>query len=84
MESKKAKHSLYVLTEMIKSLPEPIQTAMYTQLTVFIDDIAEENANLCKSVMAEIDDAQVYVTAMQFDLESTKIERDHYRSRLGE
>jgi hypothetical protein len=79
-----AAKSLFMLREMIRALPEPVQTSMHEQLEEFMDGITTQEFDFHHKLSQELHDIQILVTAMQFDLESTKRERDQYKAMLGE
>lgn len=83
-QSNLAAKSLYMLREMIQALPEPAKTSMYRQLEDFMDGLTTQEFRFHHKLSQELHDIQVLVAAMQFDLESTKRERDQYKAMLGE
>lgn len=84
MVENQAAHNLYVLREMIRTLQEPAKTALLEQLELMIDSIADQERDFHAKISSDMHDIQVLLSAMQFDLVSTKRERDKYRAMLGE
>lgn len=84
MYPNKAAESLIILRRTIDSLPDPLRSEMHRLLEDLIDDIADQSTRFCRSIAKEMEDIQVLTAAMQFDLVSTKQERDKYKSMLGE
>ena len=84
MAENQAAHNLYVLRKMIRALKEPARTAIFEQIELMIDSIADQERTFHAKISSDMHDIQVLLSAMQFDLESTKKERDKYRAMLGE
>jgi hypothetical protein len=84
MTENQTARNLYDLREMIRALQEPAKTAILEQLELMIDSITDQERSFHAKISMDMHDIQVLLTAMQFDLESTKRERDKYRAMLGE
>lgn len=80
----KAAINLQILRRMIDALPEPTKTLLSIRLEALIDDISEQSTTFCQTIAKEMEDIHVLTAAMEFDLVSTKQERDKYKSMLGE
>lgn len=79
-----AAKSLYMLREMIQALPDQIKISMNEQLENFMDGLSKQEFSFHHKLTQDLHDIQMLVAAMQFDLESTKRERDQYKAMLGE
>jgi hypothetical protein len=80
----KAAYNLCVLRKMFGVLPENICMNLSSQLDKFITELSIKEAEFHSKISSELQDVQVLFKAMQFDLESTKSERDYYKKKLGE
>lgn len=77
-------YHLCVLRKMFSTMPESIQRNLCSQLDQFLDSLATKETSFLSSISRELQDVQVLMAALQFDLEATKSERDFYKRKAGE
>jgi hypothetical protein len=77
-------YHLCVLRKMFKVLPASIDQNLCWQLEKFLEALQVREKIFHDKVLQELQDVQVLMAAMQFDLESTKNERDFYKKKAGE
>jgi hypothetical protein len=74
-------YHLQVLRKMLSVLPEVIGKPISEQLDEFINTFAMQEKTFRDHISKELQDVQVMLAAMQFDLISTKKERDYYKAK---
>ena len=77
-------YHLCVLRKMFSTMPESIHRNLCSQLDQFLDSLATKETSFLSSISRELQDVQVLMAALQFDLEATKSERDFYKRKAGE
>ena len=77
-------YHLCVLRKIFSTMPESIQRNLCSQLDQFLDSLATKETSFLSSISRELQDVQVLMAALQFDLEATKSERDFYKRKAGE